>query len=195
MSHHSPRVFEILSIHRLSVLADHEAWRGALDGQVDDGGVIGHGFDGVASTVGGKLHGDVVGVEGAFVVGKVGVAELVGTPEVWEGLVWIEDLGVELCGCVDSAMKVLAGVLSYSVSREWHVHNVGVDNLSEADVALLGHEVETEGLNRGRVHGVPFHVIVGELGVRGCLGLLGDRADVGWAIDWLLGAGDIGQPM
>lgn len=78
--------------------------------------------------------------------------------------------------------------------RIGHVHNVGVDDLSESDVALLRHEVETEGLDGGRLHDVPFHVIASEFGVWSCLGLLGDRADVRWAIDWLLGAGDIGQP-
>ena len=41
---------------------------------------------------------------------------------------------------------------------------------------------------------MPFHVIAGELGIWCSLGLLGDRADMGWAIDWLLRAGDIGQP-
>ena len=61
-------------------------------------------------------------------------------------------------------------------------------------MALLGHEVEAEGLDRRRVHGVPLHVIASELGVWSCRGLLGDRADGGWAIDRLLGAGDVRQP-
>ena len=74
------------------------------------------------------------------------------------------------------------------------VHNVGVDDLRESDVALLRHEIEAEALDRGRVHSVPFHVIASELGVWGLNGLLSDRADGGWAIDGLLGAGDIGQP-
>lgn len=113
MAHNTPRILEIGAVMRLSIFADDKAGGGALNGQVDDGGGVRHGFDAIGGAVLGELHGAVLGVEVAFVVREVGVGELVGTPEVWEGLVWVEDLGVELGSRPDSAIEILDQIRSW----------------------------------------------------------------------------------
>ena len=87
---------------------------------------------------------------------------------------------------------MLASVVSYNMECGYG-RNVAVDNLSERDVTAVCGKVEALRLNAGAVHGVPFHVITSELSVWGCLCLLGDSANVGWAIDWLFCADGVGK--
>lgn len=115
MAHDTPRILKIGTIVCLSIFSDNKAWGGARDGQVDDRGGVGHGFDGVGSAVCGELHGYVVGVEVAFVVREIRLGELIGAPEVWGGLVWVEDLSVELGGCVDTTATDVRPDSIYSV--------------------------------------------------------------------------------
>ena len=115
MAHDTPRILQISTIVCLSVFPDNKAWGSARDGQVDDRRGVGHGFDGVRSAVCRELHSYVVGVEVAFVVGEIHVGKLVGAPEVWGGLVWVEDLSVELGGCVDTTATDVSPDSIYSL--------------------------------------------------------------------------------
>lgn len=54
--------------------------------------------------------------------------------------------------------------------------------------------VEGLSLDTGRVHGPPFQVHLGQLGVRRVVRLLGHRLDGLGAVDGLLRPGDIRQP-
>lgn len=74
------------------------------------------------------------------------------------------------------------------------LRNVRVDDLGKGELAAVRHEVEALRLDASRLHGLPFQVILGGLGIGSRLGLLGDRLDSLGAVDRLLGAGDIGQP-
>lgn len=81
--------------------------------------------------------------------------------------------------------------------RQWRgsIRHVTIDDLGERDVAVVAHEVEARCLDRRRIHGFPRKVLALQLGEGRLLGLEGDRLDGGRAIDGLLGAGDIRQPV
>ena len=77
--------------------------------------------------------------------------------------------------------------------RRRNLRNVRVDDLGKGELAAVRHKVKALRLNASRLHGMPFQVVPGDLGVRGSLGLLSDRLDGLGAVDRLLGTGDIGQ--
>ncbi len=104
MAHETPWVLKIGAVVSLAVLADDETWCSALDSQVDDGLRVGHRLNAVGVSVGGELDCAVVGVERGLVIAEVGVLELIGAPEVWLRLAWVEDLCVELAGGANSTV-------------------------------------------------------------------------------------------
>ena len=71
--------------------------------------------------------------------------------------------------------------------------DIAVDNLGEADVPALGEEVEGLRLDAGRVHGLPFQVVLRELREGRLLRLDGHGAEGGGAVDRLGRPGDIGD--
>jgi len=75
-----------------------------------------------------------------------------------------------------------------------HLRHVTIDDLDKCQLTVVRHDVEGLRLDASRIHGLPFQVVSGELGIRRRLGLLGDRPNGRWPIDGLLGAGDVGHP-
>lgn len=70
-----------------------------------------------------------------------------------------------------------------------------MNDLHKRQVAAVRRQVENLRLNARRVHVHPFEIVARELRVRHRRGLLGDGADGGGAVDGLLGAGHVGQPV
>lgn len=78
--------------------------------------------------------------------------------------------------------------------KEFHIRNVAVNDLYEADMTVVRDKIKGCSLDVGPLQGPPLEVITGELRVRRLLGLLGNGSNGRWAVDGLLSAGDIGQP-
>lgn len=74
-----------------------------------------------------------------------------------------------------------------------NIRNVAIDDLGKSDVTVVGSDVETLSLDRGRVHGLPLQAISSDFGVGSLFGLDGNRLDGRGTVDGLLSAGDIGQ--
>lgn len=72
--------------------------------------------------------------------------------------------------------------------EQFHSRDVGVDDLHHHHSAIVGHHVEGLSLNIGILIGTPPQVVLGQLGIRGLLSLLGDRLNGLGAIDGLLSA-------
>ncbi len=107
VSHCSPWMVRIGAEVGFTVGADLEARSDAGDGEVDDAGFVDGGFDGVSGSVLVEGDGAAVGVERKFGGVEAVVVESVGGPKVGHfvavALVGVEDLGVELAGCSDTA--------------------------------------------------------------------------------------------
>lgn len=78
--------------------------------------------------------------------------------------------------------------------RTLHARNVTIDDLHETNVTIVRRQIKGLSLDTGRVHGLPFQVIAGDLRVRDVLCFFSDGPDSRRAIDGLLCAGDVGQP-
>ena len=63
--------------------------------------------------------------------------------------------------------------------------DVAVDDLGHADATIVACHVEGFAFDVGRVHALPYEVLLGELGVGCRFGLLGDALDGRWSIDRL----------
>lgn len=76
------------------------------------------------------------------------------------------------------------------------IRNVAVNDLGHGNGAILGKEVKDLVFDACLVQRQPGVVGPGQLAIRrvGLLCLLGNGLDGRWAIDGLLGAGDVGQP-
>lgn len=76
------------------------------------------------------------------------------------------------------------------------IRNVAVDDLGHGNGAILSKEVKDLVFDACLVQRQPGVVGPGQLAIRrvGLLCLLGNGLDGRWAIDGLLGAGDVGQP-
>lgn len=104
----------------------------------------------------------------------------------------VEDLGVEMGGGMDPSAAVSC---RHNSRCRWRgsSQNVAVDDLDHGQSAVVGHGVKGLGLGIGVLVGAPPQVVLGQFGVGGLLGLLGDGADGIGAIFGFLGAGDGGQ--
>lgn len=85
-------------------------------------------------------------------------------------------------------------VCSFASNRR-DIRNVAIDDLQEGAVAVVAENVKRLRLDRRRVHGLPQQVRPLQLRVGRLLGFLGHRLDGRRAIDGLLGAGDVRQPV
>ena len=107
VSHCPPWMVRIGAEVGFTVGADLEARSDAGDGEVDDAGFVDGGFDGVSGGVVVEGDGAAVGVERKFAGVEAVVVESVGGPEVGcfvaVTTVGVEDFGVELAGCPDTA--------------------------------------------------------------------------------------------
>lgn len=90
-------------------------------------------------------------------------------------------------------MLVLTDGVGMVVVSGSNLRNVTEDDLSQTDMPALGGKVKGLCLDTGRVHRVPFQVLLFELCVWRVLGLDGDRLDGIRAVLWLGSAGDIGE--
>jgi hypothetical protein len=111
------------------------------------------------------------------------------------GAVNVEDLGVELGRGPDAAVVGWSACEVYEHLVSQYVPNVAMDDLAQGVVSTFRHDVEALGLNAGVAQGLPLQVRVGEFGEGRLLGLLGYRLDGRGAIDRLLGARNIGEPV
>lgn len=184
VAHGAPGVVRVGAEVGCAVGAGLEARRGAGDGEVDDAGGVGGGFDGVGryGFVGGDGAG--VGVEGEVVGGEVGVVEGVGGPEWGFGVAGgVEDFGVELAGCADAAGSRdgdeyggYAGLMEEGGGLRGRVRSryVAVDCLGHTDVAAISHQVKGLRFHACGLHGEPFQMVGLDFGVGCCFGLFGD---------------------
>jgi hypothetical protein len=72
--------------------------------------------------------------------------------------------------------------------EQFHSRNVAVDDLHHDQIATVGHDIKGLSLNIGILISAPPQVVLGQLGIGGLLGLLGDRLNGLGAIDGLLSA-------
>ena len=172
--HVAPGLLGVGSIVAGAVLATLEAGGGAGELCVDETGVVDGSLDGVRLAILGKLDGDAVGVERVALVVEAVVVDGVTGPEHGLLVVGVEELGVEL-------------------GRHTEAGNVVVDDLQEANVAGVGHEVEGLRLDIGVVDDLPLEVLLGQLGVGRVAGVLADGLDGLGAVLGLLRAGNDGK--
>lgn len=76
-----------------------------------------------------------------------------------------------------------------------NVRHVAVDDLAHAHLAAIGREVEGLGLDKVAIDFLPLEVIALGLGVGCFFGLFGDGVESASAVNRLLSAGDVGQPV
>lgn len=76
-----------------------------------------------------------------------------------------------------------------------NLQDIAVDDLREAEMAAVRGEVEDLGFDACHIYGLPLQILPSELGIGSRLGLFSNGLDCCWAINWLLSASDIGQPM
>lgn len=105
-----------------------------------------------------------------LVVGEGEVVEVVGGPELGRVGDGVDDLCVELRGGADA-------------------EDVAVDDLDETELAVVAGHVEGLGLDVGRVHDLPAHVGLCELGEGHIFALLRDGLD-GFGAVFTLGDAD-----
>ena len=199
MSHLAPRILQVRSKQRRSILAGLEARGGLRKCEVDDGALVRHRLDRVHLPILRQLDRQVLSVVVHHVIAEINVAERVGGPERRLGGAGIEDLGVKLARSSDPTRRTR--IVSKRV-RDYHnrytgayLRNIAVNNLHKRQVSAIRRQVENLGLHARRVHIHPFEIVALELRERHRRGLLGDGADGGGAIDGLLGAGHVGQPV
>lgn len=81
-------------------------------------------------------------------------------------------------------------------NRRWQEqssHDVAVNDLGHDESAIIGHNIKCLRLDIGIVIGPPTEVLLGQFGIGGRLGLLGNRPNGFGAIDGFLSAGNGGK--
>lgn len=170
--HAAPGVLRVGTKIARAVLAHRKPGRGLRESDVDDTALVHTALDVVALAVLRNLHAAALARETLLILTEGEVAEVVGGPELG-ALRGVDDLGVELGGGADA-------------------EDVAVDDLDEAEAAVVGGHVEGLGLDVGRVHDLPAEVVFCELGVGDILGLLCDGLD-GFGAVLALGDADAGR--
>lgn len=87
----------------------------------------------------------------------------------------------------------LASVAERVQGKGGCVRHVTINDLSKCCISIVPQNIKAEGLDAGRVHRMPLHVVSLEFGVGSFLRLLSNRADRGGTINRLFRAGHIGQ--
>lgn len=104
MPHAAPRLCRISAEEGLPILARLEPWSGSCHGQVDNALFADDGFDSIRVTGIIQGEGAAVGMEGEFIGVEIGLVERIRSPQRFSP-VGVEDLGVELTGCVEAAER------------------------------------------------------------------------------------------
>ena len=91
-------------------------------------------------------------------------------------------------------LHILSATL-YTCRAGEAVRNIAVDNLCKSDVSVVTVKIEACCFHVCHVGGHPFHILSFQEAIRCGFCLFGHRLNVRCAIDWLLGAGHVGQPL
>lgn len=172
--HATPGFLRICAVVTRSGLSALEAGSRSGELHIDQTAVVDSSLDCVSRGVLTQLNRDAICVEGVVSLIETVVGQSITRPEEGLLVVGVEELGVEL-------------------HRRTEAGDVVINDLQESNVTRVRVEVEGLCLNVGIVQGLPFEVLLGQLGESRLAGVLSNRLDCLGTVDGLFCTGDGGQ--
>ena len=169
--HATPWLLGVCAIVTGSILSALKARSSPSELDIDQTAVVDCSLDRVCRSVLVQLDGDAVGVERVVSLIEAMIRQRVTGPEKGLLVVGVEELGIELHRCA-------------------RTEDVVVNDLEEANVTSFRVEVKGLRLDVGVVEGLPFQVLLVQLGEGRVACILANRLDGFRAVNGLLGTGN-----